>query len=123
MAALTDVERIALSLPQAEEGTWFGNRAWKVGGKTFVWDRPLGNKDEAELGGAVPEGPVVGVRVEDRLTKEVLCENEGPAVFTISHFRNFDAVLIDLEKVEEDLLEDLIAESWRVVAPPAVASD
>ena len=123
MAALTDVERIALALPKAEAGTWFGNRAWKVGGKTFVWDRALGPKDEAELGDAAPEGPIVGVRVEDELAKDVLCENEGPVVFTISHFRNFDAVLIDIEKIEEDLLEDLIAESWRVMAPPALTSD
>ena len=75
------------------------------------------------VGDAAPEGPIVGVRVEDELAKDVLCENEGPVVFTISHFRNFDAVLIDIEKIEEDLLEDLIAESWRVMAPPALTSD
>lgn len=122
MAAAADVERIALGLPEAEEGTWFGNRAWKVRGKTFVWDRPLGAKDVQELGDAAPEGPVIGVRVEDDLAKRILCDNEGPAVFTVSHFKNFDAVLIDLESIETDLLEDLIADSWATQAPPGLTA-
>jgi len=118
MATLADVERIALGLPEVEEGTSYGNPAWKVKGKTFVWERPLRRRDEEELGEAAPEGEIVGVRVEDELTKEILCENEGPAVFTVDHLDGFDAVLIALELVEPGLLEDLITDSWRTQAPP-----
>jgi len=123
VAALADVERIALALPEAEEGTWFGNRAWKVRKKTFVWERPLRAKDEEELGDATPEGITIGVMVEDEMAKMVLCENEGPAVFTVSHFRNFNAVLIDLDSIALDLLEDLIGDSWQIKAPPSLFSE
>lgn len=117
MASLADVERIALGLPETGEGTSYGNRAWKVRNKTFVWERPLRQRDEDELGDAAPDGVVIAVRVPDELTKEVLCENEGPAVFATAHFKGFNAVLIDLERIEADLLEDLIEESWRALAP------
>lgn len=117
MATLGDVERIALALPEVEEGTSYGNQAWKVRGKTVVWERPLRQRDEDELGDATPDGVVVGVRVPDELTKEVLCENEGPAVFATAHFEGFNAVLIDLDRIEADLLEDLIEDSWRTLAP------
>lgn len=121
MASLADAERISLALPEAEEGTSYGNRAWKVKGKTFAWERPLGKKDVAELGERVPDGDILGVRVPDELVKEILCENEGPAVFVTTHFDGFDAVLIDLEKIEPDLLEDLITDSWRTMAPARLA--
>ncbi|MBN8870022.1 MAG: MmcQ/YjbR family DNA-binding protein [Solirubrobacterales bacterium] len=123
MPSLMDVERIALGLPEAEAGTWFGQQAWKVRGKTFVWERPLRQRDEDELGDAAPDGVTVGVRVPDELIKQVLCENEGPAVFTINHFKGFDAVLIALDQVEGDLLEDLITDAWRTMAPADLAED
>ena len=44
-------------------------------------------------------------------------------VFTVAHFDGFDAVLIDLEKVELDLLEDLITDSWRTLAPARLVKD
>jgi hypothetical protein len=119
---LADAERISLSLPEAVEGTSYGNRAWKVKGKTFAWERPLGKKDEAELGDRAPDGDILGVRVPDELVKEILCENEGPAVFVTTHFDGFDAVLIDLKKVDPELLEDLITDSWRTMAPAKLAA-
>lgn len=120
---MADVERIATALPGAAEGTSYGNQAWKVRGRTFVWERPLRGRDEDELGDAAPEGIVIGVRVPDELTKQVLCENEGPAVFTVAHFDGFDAVLIDLDTVEPNLLEDLITDSWRTLAPARLVKD
>jgi hypothetical protein len=117
MATLTDVARIAMGMPEVEEGTSYGNRAWKVKGRTFVWERPLRPRDEEELGDRAPDGDVIGVRVEDEMAKEILCDNEGPAVFTVDHFAGFDAVLIDLEEIGTGLLEDLIEDAWRVMAP------
>lgn len=123
MATLSDVERIALDLPEVQEGTSYGNRAWKVRNKTFVWERPLRQRDLDELGDAAPDGVVVGARVADELTKDVLCENEGPAVFATTHFDGFNAVLIDLDRVEGDLLEDLINDAWRAMAPARLTSE
>lgn len=120
---MADVERIAMALPGADEGTSYGNRAWKVRDKTFVWERPLRQRDEDELGESAPDGTVIGVRVPDEFAKQVLCENEGPAVFTVAHFDGFDAVLIDLDVIETDLLEDLITDSWRTLAPARLAEE
>lgn len=117
MGTIADVERISLALPEAEEGTSYGSQAWKVRRRTFAWERPLRQRDKDELGDATPGGIVLGVRAEDELAKQVLCENEGPAVFTVAHFDGFSAVLIDLEAIEPDLLEDLITDSWRAMAP------
>jgi hypothetical protein len=122
MPSLEDVERIALGLPETGESTWFGQRAWKVKGKAFVWNRPLRQRDEDELGDAAPDGAVLGVKVADDLIKQVLCENEGPAVFTISHFEGFDAILVALDQVDHGLLEDLITDAWRTVAPPSLSA-
>jgi hypothetical protein len=51
MATWRDVSRLALALPQAEEGTagHDRNRAWKVRKKLFVWERPLRKSDLAAL--------------------------------------------------------------------------
>ena len=53
MATWKDVSRLALALPEAEEGaTYGGNRAWTVRKKMFVWERPLRKSDlAARLGG------------------------------------------------------------------------
>ncbi len=122
MASLDDVERIAMALPEVEEGTSYGNRAWNVKKKSFAWERPLSKKDQRELGDRAPEGDLIGVRVDDEMTKEMLCENESPAIFTTTHFDGFNAVLIELEKVDPDLLEDLIIDSWRILAPTRLAA-
>lgn len=111
-----------MALPEVEEGTSYGNRAWNVKKKSFAWERPLSKKDQRELGDLAPEGDLIGVRVDDEMTKEMLCENEGPVIFTTTHFDGFNAVLIELEKVEADLLEDLITDSWRITAPARLAT-
>ena len=41
MASWDDVRRIALDLPETDEGTSHGNRSWRVKEKGFVWERPL----------------------------------------------------------------------------------
>ena len=40
MVTWDDVERIATALPEVTEGTSWGNRCWKVKGRTFAWVRP-----------------------------------------------------------------------------------
>lgn len=45
MASWDEVRRIALALPEAEEGTAYGKAAWRLRGKLFVWERPLRRKE------------------------------------------------------------------------------
>jgi hypothetical protein len=60
-----DVARVCLALPETTEGTMRGWRQWQVRNRGFVWERPLGKKDIAELGDVAPTGPVVAAYVPD----------------------------------------------------------
>ena len=121
MATWADVERIATALPAVEEGTTWGNRCWKVAGATFVWVRPLGKKDRADLGDDAPDGEVLGVRVADEGEKAELLAAEPDVCFTIPHFDGFSAVLIDVDNAEDDELRELLVDGWLVYAPADVA--
>ena len=122
MATWDDVRRIALSLPEAtEEGSYGGTAAWKVRGKTFVWERPLRAADRRALGDAAPEGPILGARVEHLGAKEALLADDPAVFFTTPHFDGYQAVLIRLGEIAVDELEEIIAEAWLDRAPKRVA--
>jgi hypothetical protein len=118
MATWKDVSRLALALPEAEEGTTYGgNRAWTVRKKLFVWERPLRKSDLAALGDAAPDGPILGAKVEHLIAKEALLADESGVIFTTPHFDGYPAVLIRLPDAELDLLEEIVTEAWLVSAP------
>lgn len=121
MATWKDVRRLALQLPQTEEGTTFGNLAWKINGKGFIWERPLRRSDVEALGSDAPDGPILGVRTENLLAKEALLDSGAEGVFTTPHFNGYPAVLVELEKVGLDELQELIEEAWLACAPKRVA--
>ncbi len=120
MPSWDDVRRIALSLPEASEEPIRGTPSWKVRAKLFVWERPLRKADLEALGDDAPPGEILGARVEDLLAKEALIANE-PAIFTTPHFDGYPAVLIELDKVDVDVLEEIIVEAWISRAPKRVA--
>jgi hypothetical protein len=111
MADWGDVASIALAQPDVEEGKSYGNRAWKVKGKLFVWERPLRKKEIAELDD-VPDGPILGVRVPDEGAKRALVESEPEIYFTTPHFDGHPSVLIRLDAIPRADLEEAILEAW-----------
>jgi hypothetical protein len=121
MADWGDVDRLARALPGVEESTSYGNRAWKVGGKGFVWERPLRKADLEALGDTAPEGPILGVRVEHLVAKEALLADDPGVYFTTPHFDGFPAVLVRLERIGGGELEELLAEAWLARAPKRLA--
>ena len=121
MADWADVSRLALALPEAVEEDMRGNRAWKVKGKLFVWERPLGKKDLRDLGAAAPEGPILGARVEHLIAKEALIADDPEVFFTIPHFQGYSAVLILLERIDLEILGEVITEAWFTRAPKRLA--
>ena len=121
MATWDDVRRLALELPQTEEGTTFGNMAWKINGKAFVWERPLRRSDVEALGKSAPDGPILGVRVENLLAKDTLLDRGLGGLFTTPHFNGYPAVLVQLERIETSELQELIEEAWLACAPKRVA--
>ena len=117
MATWDDVARICLALPGTSEVTSRDRRQWRVHDKLFVWERPLGRKDVAELGAAAPTGPVLGAAVPDEGAKAALIAEEPGVYFTTSHFDGYAAVLCRLEQLDEQELTELAAEAWACRAP------
>ena len=117
MATWDDVARICLALPATAEGTSRGRRQWQVRGKAFVWERPLGKKDVAELGEAAPTGAVVAAYVPDEGAKHALIAEEPDVYSTTSRFDGYPAVLCRLEPLDEQSLTELAAEAWTCRAP------
>lgn len=117
------MREIALELPEASEGTTYGNAAWKVRGKLFAWERPLRQKEVAELGDAAPSGPILAVAVEDLGAKEALLADAGAVYFTTSHFDGYAAVLIRLEATGAEELREAIVEAWFARAPGRLARE
>ncbi|MHB8233999.1 MAG: MmcQ/YjbR family DNA-binding protein [Solirubrobacteraceae bacterium] len=117
MADWDDVRRIALALPQASERVSREKRQWRVKDKLFVWERPLSEKEVAELGERAPDGPILGARVEHLIAKEALLTDDPSVYFTTSHFKGYAAVLIRLERIGAEELEEIITEAWLARAP------
>jgi len=123
MASWEDVRRIALDLPETDEGTTHGNRSWRVKEKGFVWERPLRRGDLEALGDAAPDGPILGARVENEMAKEALVANDPAVFFTTPHFNGYPAILIQLEHISVDDLTEVIVEAWLMRAPKRLAKE
>lgn len=123
MSSWDDVRRLALALPETDEGLSHGNPTWRVRGKGFVWERPLGNSDLQALGDTAPAGPILGARVEHLGAKEALLADDPGVFFTTPHFDGYAAVLVRLERIALDELEELIAEAWLARAPKRLAAE
>jgi hypothetical protein len=123
LASLEDVRRLAMSLPASEERTSRERLQWRVGGKLFVWERPLRAKEVEELGPAPPGGVILGARVENLHAKEALCASEPEVFFTTSHFDGHPSVLVRLERIALPELEEVVTEAWFARAPPKLAAE
>jgi hypothetical protein len=116
-----DVRRIALALPETSEAQSRGLAQWRVKDKGFVWERPLRRSDLEALGDAPPDGPILGVRVEHLMAKEALLASDPDVYFTTPHFDGYPAVLVQLDRISEEELTEVIVEAWLDRAPPKLA--
>jgi len=122
VATLDDVHALALALPETEEGTTYGNRAWKVRGKAFAWHRPLRAKELDHLGADAPDGTVLATCVEHEVAKRALLD-EGRPYFTTPHFDGYAIVLVELDALPPADLEELVSEAWLARAPARLARE
>jgi hypothetical protein len=99
------VRVIAGSFPGAEESTTYGQPAFKVGGKLFVWMSP----DRAAAG-------ALAVRV-DPDEKPLLIESAPDVYFETPHYHREPIVLLRLESIQSEELRDRIEDSWLLRAP------
>ncbi len=117
-----DVDRLASALPGVTIGQKWNKRHWLVEDKGFVWERPFSKADLKRFGDdPVPAGPVLGITTEDLHDKEGLLAAGVTGVFTIPHFDNYPAVLVDLSVVSPEELSRLILDAWLSKAPEALA--
>ena len=116
MATPSDVRRIALSLPGAEQvpGRFaFGvRRKGKLKAFVWVWMERIDPKKPR-----VPNPAVVAVRVASLDEKDSLIAKHPKPFFTEPHYEGFPAVLVRLAAVRLPRLKTVIREAWRCQAP------
>jgi hypothetical protein len=123
-ARVSDLGEIALSLPEVESGTSWGDRpSYRVRGKAFlIFREPRPDAVDAETGERLTD--VVVVSVADRDGKEALLAS-GPPWFTTPHFDGYNAVLVrerDLGLVSREELEEVVTDAWLARAPKRLAA-
>lgn len=122
MVTVDEAARMALELPEVAEGERHGHRTWAVAGKTFAWERRFSKADVRRFGDATPpDGPILAVRVADLGEKEAVLAAHPQALFTISHFDGYAAVLVQLKKVTVKVLREVIEDGWLAQAPAKLA--
>ena len=122
MATWDDVRRIALALPETAERESRALAQWVVRKKLFVWERPLRRPDREALGGAAPDGPILGAKVEHLVAKEALLADRSGVFFTTPHFDGYPIVLVRLGAIGVDDLDEVIVEAWLAAAPRRLAA-
>ncbi|MEU0312966.1 MmcQ/YjbR family DNA-binding protein [Nocardioides sp. NPDC006273] len=118
MATLQDVARIIGELPEVTEGERYGHPTWSVRGKGFAWLRPFSKADLKRFGDQTPPvPPILAVNTADLHEKEAVLGAGIDGVFTIEHFNNYPAVLIELTVIDPGDLRDLLVDAWLAAAP------
>jgi hypothetical protein len=124
MATMSDLDELALSLPQVtKELSEDGRPSYLVHGKMFCFHR--GRRPDAvdqETGERLAD--VLMFRVEDLDVKDLLLADDRGVYFTTPHFNGYPAVLVrigDLARLDRAELRDLVVDAWLTRAQKRVA--
>ncbi len=108
MTAFTEVRRIAMSLPEAEEKlTWDTDITFRVRDKIFA------------IGGEGADHVSIKASLE---TQAELLEMDPVTFAKSAYVGRYGWVTVDLGRVDRDLLESLLREAWRRTAPKKLAA-
>lgn len=122
MVSMDEVAGWALALPDTTEGTRWNHRTCSVNGKAFAWDRPFGKADLKRFADATPpDGEILAVSTGDLHEKEAVLAAEHRGFFTIEHFANYPAVLIQLSTADAESVRTALVDAWLACAPEATA--
>jgi hypothetical protein len=126
MATMTDLDELALSLPQTTKKlTSDGRPEYYVHDKLFCCHHGR-RKDAVDATTGERLDDVLMFRVPDLDVKELLLADARNVFFTTPHFDGYAAVLVripQLERLDHEELEDLVAEAWLTRAQKRVAAD
>ncbi len=125
-----DIDEICGALPETELGVSWGDRpTWKVPrgdkGKGFVVYRAP-DRTAIDLGTGEMFDDLVVIITPTEAEKVALVEDESNPFFTIDHFRNHNAVLVQqsrLGEISRDELVEVITEAWAHRAPKRLARE
>lgn len=84
-------------------------RAWNGPNKTAAWQRPLSKKDLAALGALAPLGEVLAIHTVDVAEKLAWIQTEPATCFDSPHFKNYPAILVDLETADPQVVFELLS--------------
>ena len=126
-ARVADVHAMCTALPEVELGTSWGDRPTylvkqKPKPRGFVLARaPRHDAIDPATGEEYTD--LLVIRTPGAADKAALVEADGP-FFTIEHFRNFNAVLLQQSRLGEldvDELREVLTDAWLAVAPKSLA--
>jgi len=124
MATMSDLDEIALALPQTtKEVSEDGRPSYLVHGKMYCFHRSR-RPDALDAETGEPLADVLMFRVADLGVKELMLADDRGVFFTTPHFNGYPAVLMrigDLARVDRAELRDLVAEAWLTRAQKRVA--
>ena len=125
MATLTDLDELALAMPEAEKEMKNGRPRYLVHGKWFCFHRtPRPDAIDPETGERLDD--VLVFMVDDLEVKDMLVADARGVYFTTPHWKGYKAVLVrirDLTKLDRDELRDLVAEAWLTRAKKRLAKE
>jgi hypothetical protein len=110
MADWETVRETAGALPAVEEGTCYGQPAFRVRRKLFAWMSPSN-----DARGAL----VVRVDLDE---KRLLIESHPDVYFSTPHYEGYPSVLVRLDRIEPDELAERIEDAWLIQAPKRLAA-
>ncbi len=122
VADLDDVRRIAACLPGSEERATTGGAAWFVRNKLYAWECHPWPSIPTDMRAVIAAELVVGVKVAAREDALALVEM-APEVFLRTTTRwGEPKVAFRMARIDDDHLEELVTEAWRVQAPKYLRS-
>ncbi|MGC4112686.1 MAG: hypothetical protein QM747_20140 [Nocardioides sp.] len=126
-ARVADVDAMCRALPEVELGLAWGDRPTylvrqKPKPRGFVLARAP-RHDAVDPATGEEYDDLLVIRTADAADKAALVEADGP-FFTIDHFRNYNAVLLQQSRIGElglDELREVLTDAWLAVAPKSLA--
>ncbi|HXY84008.1 MAG TPA: MmcQ/YjbR family DNA-binding protein [Gaiellaceae bacterium] len=123
MATMSDLDELALAMPQTTKDVQDGRPTYLVHGKMFCFHRTR-RRDAVDPDTGELLDDVLVFRVADLDVKELILSDDRGIYFTTPHFDGYAAVLVripNLTRLDRDELRDLVVEAWLTRAQKRVA--